>query len=64
MWETADRASTPKAIYAAKRVFATVDLVGLTHGEVTGKIGDPRASSDSRYNIESGIICVAENPRK
>jgi hypothetical protein len=45
------RASTPEAIEAASRVFNTVELVGLTPDEVVGRLGDPRAASDSIYNF-------------
>jgi hypothetical protein len=51
MWQTVDRRSTPDAIYAAQRVFATVDLIGLARDDVIGQLGDPRTSSDSRYNF-------------
>jgi hypothetical protein len=51
MWETEGGASTPKAIRAAERVFATVELAGLTRAEVIDRLGDPRTSSDSRYNF-------------
>jgi hypothetical protein len=45
------RASTPRAVKAASRVFNTVDLIGLTREEVIARIGDPRTSSDSVYNF-------------
>jgi hypothetical protein len=51
MWETANGASTPAAIGAAERVFATVELIGLTREEVVSRLGDPQTSSDSRYNF-------------
>jgi hypothetical protein len=51
MWETSDQASTTKAIEAAERVFATVELLGLNRKKVIELLGDPRTSSDSRYNF-------------
>jgi hypothetical protein len=51
MWQTANGASTPEAIYAAQRVFATVDLIGLARDDVIARLGDPQTSSDSRYNF-------------
>jgi hypothetical protein len=51
MWGTRDTASTDEAIAAAERVFATVEFVGLTRSEVISLLGDPKKSSDSRYNF-------------
>lgn len=51
MWQTADRVSTPEAIHAAERVFASVEFNGLTRDEVVSRIGDPTSSSDNRYNF-------------
>ncbi|QEL15577.1 hypothetical protein [Limnoglobus roseus] len=51
MWQTARGASTPQAIHAAERVFATVKLVGLTRQEVKDRIGDAKAFTDSQYNF-------------
>jgi hypothetical protein len=51
MWETSDRASTTEAIQAAERVFATVELIGLSRNKVVELLGNPRTSSDSRYNF-------------
>jgi hypothetical protein len=44
MWETEDRVSTNDAIHAARRVFGTVQLVGLTQNEVIALLGDPRTT--------------------
>jgi hypothetical protein len=49
MWRTSGRVSTPEAIKAAERVFATVELVGLKRDEVIDLLGDARTASDS-YN--------------
>jgi hypothetical protein len=49
--DSAARGSTDAAINAASRVFNTVELVGLTRGEVIATLGDPKTSSDSIYNF-------------
>jgi hypothetical protein len=45
------RASTDRAIEAADRVFATVDLTGKTTEEVYATLGRPEEKSDSIYNF-------------
>lgn len=51
MWQARDNAATDEAISAAERVFATVELIGLTRREVVAKLGDPRTAGGSRYNF-------------
>lgn len=48
---TNSHASTARAIRAADRVFAQIDLMGLTKEEVIHYLGDPHAKSDSVYNF-------------
>ncbi len=57
MWATKERRSTEEAIPAAERVFATVELIGRTRSNVIALLGDPRASSDSRYNFPFYPAC-------
>lgn len=51
MWVTSGQASTTEAVRAANRVFATVELGGLSRSEVMALLGAPRTSSDSRYSV-------------
>src|SRR5438132_11050847 len=44
MWAIHETASTQDAVFAAERVFATVELVGLTRSEVIVLLGDPKRS--------------------
>jgi hypothetical protein len=68
MWQTRPlpgdpdrRASTPRAVNAASRVFNAVDLVGLTKEAVAARLGDPRTSGDSIHtfpfwSVEGGVV--------
>ena len=57
MWETIpmsdphQRASSRRATEAARRVFLTVPIVGLTLPEVIQLLGDPKTASRSVYNF-------------
>ena len=35
----------------AKRVFDSVDLIGMTRDQIIALLGDPRTSNDSIYNF-------------
>jgi hypothetical protein len=65
MWETASidsgKASTPRAVAAAKRFFDGHDFVGKTRHEIIAVVGDPKTSSNSHYNfpfyrVPSGVL--------
>jgi hypothetical protein len=49
MWETAEGVSTLESISAARRVFATVDLVGLSRSQIVSIIGDPTSERTNKY---------------
>ncbi|MCP4347820.1 MAG: hypothetical protein GY795_20145 [Desulfobacterales bacterium] len=57
MWETVPlrrnegMASSRGAVWAASRVFNSLELIGLSEQEVIKEIGDPKTSSDSIYNF-------------
>ncbi len=51
MWETANQRSTDNAIYAAKRVFNTVTLVGMKGKDVLALLGSTNKSNDSIYSF-------------
>lgn len=57
MWETGplaggkEMASTPRAIWAASRVFNSVVLTGKTRKQVIAELGDPKTSNNSKYNF-------------
>lgn len=57
MWQTEplaggkEMASTPRAIWAASRVFNSVVLTGKTRKQVIAELGDPKTSNNSKYNF-------------
>jgi len=57
MWQTSPmnrpnaHSSTREAIWAASRVFNTVELVGKTTEEIVALLGDPKRSNNSMYNF-------------
>ena len=63
MWETEpvkgntgskrpnQRASTERAVAAARRVFSSTPLTGMTRAQVIQTLGDPLTSSESIYNF-------------